>query len=139
ANVDAAEARHNAGVATINDVLQARTALSQAQLTYESVEQNLRIFQGTLASSMGLPVTTKFQIGTLPSEVPIQEVSTAVESLITQAETQRPDFASSRALAQRAEARAREIRSQGLPTFGLTANASRTTFRGVASGTATPY
>lgn len=139
ANVDAAEARHNAGVATINDVLQARTALSQAQLTYESVEQNLRIFQGTLASSMGLPVTTKFQIGTLPSEVPIQEVSTAVESLITQAETQRPDFASSRALAQRAEARVREIRSQGLPTFGLTANASRTTFRGVASGTATPY
>ncbi|PYQ54046.1 MAG: TolC family protein [Acidobacteria bacterium] len=138
-SVDAAEARHRAGVATINDVLQARTALSQAQLTYETVEQNLRVFQGTLATTMGLPVTTKFTIGTLPSEVPILEVSTAVESLITQAERQRPDFAASRALVQEAEARVREVRSQGLPVVNLTANANRTTFRGVTSGTASPY
>ncbi len=139
ASVDAAEARHRAGVATINDVLQARTALSQAQLTYESVDQNLRTFQGTLATTMGLPVTTKFTIGTLPTEVPIQEVSTAVESLITQAENERPDFAASRALVQQADARVREVRSQGLPTVGMTANFNRTTFRGVANGTASPY
>ena len=139
ASVDAAEARHRAGVATINDVLQARTALSQAQLTYESVEQNLRTFQGTLATVMGLSVTTKFTIGTLPTDVPIQEVQTAVESLITQAETQRPDFAAARAFVQQAEARVREVRSQGLPTLGLTANFNRTTFRGVSNGTASPY
>ncbi len=139
ASVDAADTRHRAGVATINDVLQARTALSQAQLTYEAVEQNLRTFQGTLATTMGLPVTTKFDIGTLPTDVPIQEVSTAVESLIAQAETQRPDFAASRALVQQSEARVREIRSQGLPTVGLNATFNRTTFRGVASGTASPY
>jgi TolC family type I secretion outer membrane protein len=139
ASVDAADARHNAGVATINDVLQARTALSQAQLTYESVEQNLRTFQGTLATVMGLSVTTKFSIGTLPTDVPIQEVQTAVESLITQAETERPDFAAARALVQQAEARVREVRAQGLPTLGLTATFNRTTFRGVANGTASPY
>jgi outer membrane protein TolC len=139
ASVDAADARHNAGVATINDVLQARTALSQAQLTYESVEQNLRTFQGTLATVMGLSVTTKFSIGTLPTDVPIQEVQTAVESLITQAETERPDFAATRALVQQAEARVREVRAQGLPTLGLTATFNRTTFRGVANGTASPY
>jgi len=139
ASVDAADTRRKAGVATINDVLQARTALSQAQLTYETVEQNLRVFQGTLAIVMGLPVTTKFDIGTLPSEVPIQEVSTAVESLIAQAESQRPDFAASRALVTQADARVREIRSQGLPTVGFNASFNRTTFRGVASGTASPY
>lgn len=138
-SVDAAEERHRAGVATINDVLQARTALSQAQLTYETVEQNLRIFQGTLATTMGLPVTTKFDIGTLPTDVPIQDVTTAVESLIAQAEAQRPDFAAARAQIQAAEARIREARSAGLPTVGLTANGNRTTFRGVASGTASPY
>jgi outer membrane protein len=138
-NLDAADARHRAGVATINDVLQSRTALSQAQLTYESVAQNLRTFQGTLATVMGLPVTTKFTIGTLPTDVPIQEVSTAVESMITQAETERPDFAASRALVQEADARVREVRAQGLPTLGLTANFNRTTFRGVANGTASPY
>ena len=139
ASVDAAEERHRAGVATINDVLQARTALSQAQLTYETLEQNLRIFQGTLATTMGLPVTTKFDIGTLPTEVPIQAVATAVDALIAQAEAQRPDFAASRAQIEQAEARVREIRAQGLPTLGLTATGNRTTFRGVASGTASPY
>ncbi|HEY8133301.1 MAG TPA: TolC family protein [Thermoanaerobaculia bacterium] len=139
ASVDAAEERHRAGVATINDVLQARTALSQAQLTAETLDQNLRIFQGTLATTIGLPVTTKFDIGTLPAEVPIQEVATAVEALIAQAEAQRPDFAASRAQIQQAEARVREVRSQGLPTLGLTATFNRTTFRGVTSGTASPY
>ena len=37
ANLDSADARHKAGVATIADVLQARTALSQAELTNESI------------------------------------------------------------------------------------------------------
>jgi TolC family type I secretion outer membrane protein len=139
ANVDAAEERHRAGVATINDVLQARTALSQAQLTLETLDQNLRVFQGALATAMGQPVTATFSIGTLPSDVPIQEVTTSVEALIQQAELERPDFAASRAVVQQAEARVREVRSAGLPTVGLTATANRTTFRGVASGTASPY
>ena len=138
-SVDSADARHNAGVATINDVLQARTALSQAQLTFETLQQNLRVFQGTLTTTMGLPVTTKFEIGTLPTDVPIQDVTTSVDALITQAETQRPDFAASRALIQESGARVREVRSQGLPTVGLTTAFNRTTFRGVASGTASPY
>ncbi len=139
ASLDAAEERHRAGVATINDELQARTALSQAQLTYESLEQNLRIFQGTLATTMGVAVTTRFDVGTLPADVPMQEVTTAVDALIAQAEAQRPDFAASRAQIAQAEARVREARSAGLPTLGLTATGSRTTFRGVASGTANPY
>ena len=138
-SVDSADARHNAGVATVNDVLQARTALSQAQLTFETLQQNLRVFQGTLTTTMGLPVTTKFEIGTLPTDVPIQDVTTSVDALITQAETQRPDFAASRSLIQESEARVREVRSQGLPTVGLTTAFNRTTFRGVASGTASPY
>jgi outer membrane protein len=139
ASVDAAEERHRAGVATINDVLQARTALSQAQLTYESLEQNLRIFQGTLATTLGLAVTTQFDVGPLPGDVPMQQVTTAVDALIAQAESQRPDFAASRAAVVAAEARVREARQEGLPTLGLTAVGNRTTFRGFASGTANPY
>ncbi|HUJ12797.1 MAG TPA: TolC family protein [Thermoanaerobaculia bacterium] len=137
--LDAAKERHRAGVATINDVLQAQTALSQAQLTYETLDQNLRVFQGTLTTTIGLAVTTKFDVGTLPTDVPMQEVTTAVESLIAQAETQRPDFAASRAQVEAARARVREARAEGLPTIGLTATANRTTFRGFASGTANPY
>ncbi|HJT16666.1 MAG TPA: TolC family protein [Thermoanaerobaculia bacterium] len=139
AELDAAQERHRAGVATINDVLQAQTALSQAQLTYETLQQNLLVFQGTLATTMGLAVTTKFTVGTLPTDVPMQAVTTAVDSLIAQAETQRPDFAASRAQITAAEARVREARAEGLPTIGLTATGNRTTFRGFASGTANPY
>lgn len=135
----AAKERHDAGVATINDVLQAQTALSQAQLTYEALDQNLRVFQGTLATTMGLAVTTKFDVGTLPVDVPMQEVTTAVDALIAQAEAQRPDFAASRAQIEAAQARVRQARAEGLPTVGLTATGNRTTFRGVASGSATPY
>src|SRR4029077_13916958 len=122
-----------------NDVLQAQTALSQAQLTYESLDQNLRVFQGTLATTMGVAVTTKFDVGTLPSDVPMQEVTTAVDALIAQAELQRPDFAASRAEIEAARARVRQARAEGLPTIGLTAVGNRTTFRGFASGTANPY
>ena len=138
-SLDAAQERHRAGVATIVDVLQEQTALSQAQLTYESLDQNLRVFQGTLATSLGVAVTTKFDVGTLPADVPMQQVTTAVDALITQAEAQRPDFASARAQIEAAGARVREARQEGLPTLGLTFVGSRTTFRGVASGTASPY
>jgi len=138
-NVDAADARHRAGVATIADVLQARTAQSQAQLIFETLEQNLRIFEGTLATTMAVPVTTRFEIGTLPTDLPVQEVTTAVDQLIAQAEAQRPDFAAARAAVLRADARVREVRAAALPTVGLTANASRTTFSGVTSATASPY
>jgi outer membrane protein TolC len=120
-------------------VLQARTALSQAELTYETLEQNLRIFEGTLATTMGVPVTTRFEIGTLPTDLPVQEVTTAVDQLIAQAEAQRPDFAAARVAVLRADARVREVRAAALPTVGLTANASRTTFSGVTSATASPY
>jgi outer membrane protein len=139
ASLDAADARHNAGVATIADVLQARTALSQAQLTYETLEQNLRVFEGTLATAMGVSVTTRLDIGVLPTDVPMQTVTTAVDQLIAQAEARRPDFAAARALVQRSVARIQEVRAEGLPTLGITANASRTTFHGVTNTTASPY
>jgi len=88
---------------------------------------------------MGVSVTTRFDSGVLPADVPMQTVTTAVDQLIAQAEASRPDFAAARALVQRSVARISEVRAEGLPTFGLTANASRTTFHGVASTTASPY
>src|SRR5204862_1846233 len=58
ASLDSADARHNAGVATIADVLQARTALSQAQLTRETFAGSVHTIEGALASAMGLSATT---------------------------------------------------------------------------------
>lgn len=77
--VDAADARHGAGVATIADVLQARTARSQAQLAYESFEGNLCGAEGTLSNAMGFPPTARFTVGDLPADLPVDTVAPDVE------------------------------------------------------------
>jgi TolC family type I secretion outer membrane protein len=138
--LNAAEARHDAGVATIADVLQAKTALSQAQLTRESIEGNLRTIEGALATAMGLPATTHFDFGTLPLDVPAREVGQQVDALIDAAIAARPDLAAARAAAQSAQARVQEVRAQGLPSISLNSTFGRTYFRpnaGVAF--TTPY
>ena len=122
-SLDAADARHNAGVATIADVLQSRTALSQAKLNRDSIEGNLRTIEGALATTMGLPATTRFDFGELPLDIPTRRVTEAVDALISRAVTLRPDLAAARATAERADVRIREVRSQFLPSVGVTASA----------------
>jgi len=136
-SMDAADARHNAGVATIADVLQARTALSQAQLVRETIAGNLRTIEGALATAMGLPVTTSFDFGELPLDIPALEVKEAVDSLVARAAAGRPDLAALRANAQRANARIRDVRSQFLPSVGLSSSVGPTSSGGGKS--TTPY
>jgi outer membrane protein len=128
ASLDAAEARHNAGVATIADVLQARTALSQAQLNRETFEGSVRTFEGEIATAMGLPATTHFEFGDLPVTVPTTEVTKAVENLVTDAVQQRPDVAAARAEAERAAARITQVRSSYLPALTATSSLGETFF-----------
>ena len=138
-SLDAAKARHDAGVATVADVLQAQTALSQAQLNYETFEGSLRNFEGSLSTAMGLPPTTTFTTGELAPDVPLDTISGAVDQLIARAEESRPDLAAARADVERSRARVREVRAEGLPTFSLTSSVASTTFRGAANVTTQPY
>lgn len=137
-SLESADARHRAGVATIADVLQARTALSQAKLTYETIEGNLRRLQGTIATLMGLPASTPFAVGDLPQDVPAQQVSDAVESLIARAVAERPDLAAARADVERARARVQVVRAQGLPSVGVGASVG-TVFTNGLNQHSTPY
>jgi TolC family type I secretion outer membrane protein len=127
-SLDSAEARHSSGVATIADVLQARTALSQAQLTRETFAGSVRTFEGQIATAMGLAPTTHFEFGELPVEVPSTAVTNAVESLIAQAVQQRPDLAATRAEAESAQQRVTEIRSSYLPSLTATSSLGETWF-----------
>jgi outer membrane protein len=138
ANLDAADARHKAGVATIADVLQARTALSQAELTNESIEGNLRTIEGTLSTTMGLPATTRFDFGALPLEIPAQQVTEDVARLIDNAVKQRPELGTARAVAERARARVKEVRAEWLPAITATASTGQTFFNGF-DARATPF
>ncbi|MCU0305672.1 MAG: TolC family protein [Thermoanaerobaculales bacterium] len=125
---DAATVRHEAGVATIAEVLQAKTALSQAQLAVDRLSGEVLALRGALATAMGLPATTPYDVGNLPDELPLDFASKTVEELIEQARAVRPDLAAARLEAERGEARIRSFRAQGLPRLSLGASATRTWF-----------
>ncbi len=124
--LEAANVRHDAGVATIADVLQAKTALSEAQLSVQTFDGQVLALRGALATAMGLPASVPYDVGVLPSEVPLDRGTDSAEKLIATARERRPDLAAARALAEQADAHVRSLRSQGLPTLSLVADANRT-------------
>jgi outer membrane protein TolC len=121
--LESATVRHDAGVATIADVLQARTALSQARLTHEAARGQVMVLRGALATAMGLPATIPYDVGTLPADLPLERAGQAVEELIAAALERRPELAAARLDAERAAVHIRSVRSDGLPTLSLGASA----------------
>src|SRR5438132_12626141 len=133
-NLDAAEQRHRVGLATIADVLQARTALSQARLALESTQGALQTTRGALALSMGLPANIPYDIEVVPDTTTPFGVVEGVDSLIARAMRERPDLAAQRAQADQARARVTVARSQALPTLTVGGNTGDTYFINPAAG-----
>ena len=121
----AARERHDAGVATIADVLQATTAVSQARLSAASLNGQVMALRGSLATAMGLPANTPYDVGRLPEQLPLELAAATVESLIAEARAARPDLVEARLRADKADLHVRGVRSEGLPSLSAFANASR--------------
>jgi outer membrane protein TolC len=119
-NLDAASGRHDAGLATIADVLQARTAASQAELAVQTLEGQVEVVRGSLATAMGLSPALPVDVGDLPGEVASDRVDPGIEALVRQALFQRPDLSAARALVERAARRIEVARSDGLPAVAVT-------------------
>ena len=124
-NYSAAEERHRAGVATIADVLQARTVLSQQKLAYDTVDGQIQTLRGQLATALGVPVNLPVEAADLPEDVHEDASVASVDRLIGEAEKSRPDLAAVRARAQADHAHVRSVRSEGLPTLSASATAAR--------------
>jgi outer membrane protein len=120
-----AEERHKTGVATIADVLQARTAVSQTQLAVQSLRGEIAVTRGALATSVGLPANTPFEVEPPPIELPVRQVSEDVDEYLDRARAQRPDLAAARAQVAGAEAHARTVRAQGFPAFSALGSLGR--------------
>ena len=118
-NLAAAVAEHTAGIATISDVLQAQTTLSQQVLQLETDEGSVQTTRGSLAVAMGFPANLPYDIVAEPPDVPIQGIAASVDSLVTQAVQTRPDLASYRAQLAQARANVGVVRAQGLPSLSL--------------------
>src|SRR5207237_1242066 len=116
------------GLATIADVLQARTALSQARLGLETTQGDLQTTRGALALSMGLPANIPYDIEVVPDTTLPLGVIEGVDTLIAQALRERPDLGAHRALVEQARARVSLARSQALPPLAVRGNAGETYF-----------
>jgi hypothetical protein len=99
ANLNAATQRNRVGLATIADVLQARTALSQEQLNLETTQGSLQAARGSLASALGLPANLPFDLEPLSGSIPVRGLAQSVDSVINEALRNRPDLAAARAQA----------------------------------------
>ncbi|HSU13265.1 TolC family protein [Longimicrobium sp.] len=126
ADLAAAEERHRVGVSSIQEVLQTRTALSQARLQLQTLEADYFSARGNLAVAMGLQANTRFTIPEVTADESVANVAANVDALIARATAERPELALARAEARALAAEVRVARSAGYPALFLRSNATAT-------------
>ena len=120
----AAEERLRNGLATLPDVLEARSATAQAQYDLQAVLGAERIARGDLLTALGASASTPIRVQPL-SEVPTPEsVADSVETAISRALEQRPDLQAQFAEVRLAQAERQQARAGFYPSLSLTANPS---------------
>lgn len=117
-----AKGRHEAGVATISDILSAQTSLSQAKLSLQNAEGAIQTTRGSLAVAMGFPANVDFDIDELPTDSPYEMISADVNSLIEEALKARPDLMAARSGAAALEEAHRKTKADALPYLNFNAS-----------------
>jgi outer membrane protein len=125
-NLAAAEERRRVGVATIADVLQARTAASQAQLAAQATEGDLQTSRGALALSLGLPANLPYEVDSTAAQTPVSVLADSVDTLIARAVEARPDLAAARAEYEASRSQISVARANRLPSLELNGTGART-------------
>jgi outer membrane protein len=125
-NLAAAEERRRVGLATVADVLQARTAASQARLDLQTIEGNVQTTRGALALSLGLPANLPFDVDSSAAIAPVAPLADSVNAIIATALRGRPDLAASRTEVEASLAGITEARGALLPSLGFSATGGRT-------------
>jgi TolC family type I secretion outer membrane protein len=124
-SLDVAEERHKVGLATIADVLQSRTAFSQARLDAEEAEGQVLIARGALALALGLPAHVPLDADSAAARIPLGPAADSVEVLIARAVRERPDLEAARAQVRQSQALIDVARAQRLPALLLNGTAER--------------
>lgn len=124
ADTAASEARLRVGVGTLEEVLQTRTALSQARFDLATLEGNLVSARGQLAAAMGFPANTRFDVPVVTATDSVAPIAASVDTLINRAIALRPELAEARADAEALAQEIRVARSAGYPALTLSSSAS---------------
>jgi outer membrane protein len=116
---EAAEARLRQGLATLPDVLEARSATAQALYELQAILGAAEIARGDLATALGASATTAIRVQPL-SELPNPaSVGENVEQAIYRALDQRPDLQADVADVRVANAQRKEARAAFYPNLRL--------------------
>lgn len=119
-SLEAAELRLEAGVGTLPDVLQARAELAQVQLLLVEDRGNVEIFRGELATSVGWPSNTDFDVADPIDELPLNALSDNVNDLIDVAMENRPDLAAVQATVRERQAELKQAKTAFFPEISAT-------------------
>jgi len=118
----AAEERLRNGLATLPDVLEARSATAQSLYDLQAVLGAEQIARGDLATALGASATTVIRVQPL-SELPTPEsVGDSVNQAIDRAFAQRPDLQAEVAGIREANAQRKEARAAFYPSLSFQAN-----------------
>ena len=120
----AAEARLRDGLATLPDVLEARSATAQAQYDLQDVIGAEEIARGDLATTLGTSATAMIHVrplGDMPTPATIGE---CVDQAIDRALQQRPDLQAQVAGIRQANAEQKEARADYYPKLNVRATSS---------------
>jgi len=124
ADTAAAAERMHVGVATLAEVLQARTQLAQGRLQLATLQGQEVTAKGNLATAMGLPANARFEVGNVQASDTVARITASVDSLVNAAITTRPEVAEVRAEAASLAAAVRVARSAGYPALTLSSTTS---------------
>jgi outer membrane protein len=118
----AAEERLNNGLATLPDVLEARSATAQAEYELQAVLGAEEIARGNLANALGTIPQTAISVQPLRELAIPNTIDDTVNSAIDRALSQRPDLLQRVADVQVAKARVKEARAAYYPSLNFTAS-----------------
>jgi len=119
----ATEARLKHGLATLPDLLEARSAMAQADYDLQATIGATEIAHGNLATALGISPTDQVKLeGIQKLEMP-QTIDQTVEAAIDKALSQRPDLLGRVAQLRAAAAEVKGARSAYFPTLGLNGTA----------------
>jgi outer membrane protein TolC len=115
----AAEARLELGLATLPDVLEARSAAAQADYDLQAAVGASEIAHGDLATALGISPTIPLQVESIQSLTIPQDLTSTVENSIDRALAQRPDLMQRVAELRAANAEVKAAKTAYLPTLSL--------------------
>jgi outer membrane protein len=114
-----AEARLQLGLATLPDVLEARSAAAQADYDLQAAIGATEIAHGDLATALGISPTHPFEVESIRDLTIPQDLPDTIETSIDRALTQRPDLMQQVEQLRAAGAEIKAARTAYLPTLSF--------------------